>query len=287
MNCIQSLIEQRTNRRIRTQTPLSGGCISGVFLVEFEDRERCVLKNKPASGDENTLVIEARMLEYLEKHSELPVPGVIDSDRDFLLLSYIENDGRTNHDSENQAGQAISKLHRVHQEGFGLEFTSVLAGFTLENQLHSSWVDFFRDARLLPFARNAHQSHSITSRTFERIQKLSSQLQNYLSEPEKPSLIHGDIWSGNVLWNQGSLAGIIDPAIYYAHPEMELSFIRLFHTFSNRFFEAYQRESGMIEKDFFRIRSDLYNLIPLLVHAILFGGSYAHSIDQTLSKHGF
>jgi len=79
----------------------------------------------------------------------------------------------------------------------------------------------------------------------------------------------------------------LDPAIYFAHPEVELAFIRLFNSFGKLFFDCYQSESGPLEDGFFEVRSDLYNLIPLLVHAILFGGPYAHSIDQTLNKLGY
>ncbi|NTV46695.1 MAG: fructosamine kinase, partial [Chlorobiales bacterium] len=84
----------------------------------------------------------------------------------------------------------------------------------------------------------------------------------------------------------GKIAAFIDPAIYYAHPEIELAFITLFSTFGRHFFDAYNERSG-IRRGFFEERRDIYNLYPLLVHTRLFGGHYLHSAESILSRFGF
>ena len=119
-----------------------------------------------------------------------------------------------------------------------------------------------------------------------RLEKFSRHLDTWLAEPDQPSLIHGDLWGGNVLAADGHISGFIDPAIYYANAEIELAFTTLFGTFSEPFFERYQ-EHRPLKPGFFEQRRDIYNLYPLLVHVRLFGGSYIGSVERTLTKFGF
>ena len=100
---------------------------------------------------------------------------------------------------------------------------------------------------------------------------------------DQPSLIHGDVWTTNVLASSERITGFLDPAIYYADPEIELAFITLFNTFGRPFFQRYH-ELRPISTDFWEIRRDLYNLYPLLVHVRLFGGGYVGAVEQILDK---
>ena len=100
------------------------------------------------------------------------------------------------------------------------------------------------------------------------------------------ALIHGDVWTTNVLARAGRITAFLDPAIYYADPEIELAFIGLFGTFGRAFHEAYH-SLRPIAPGFFEERRDLYNLYPLLVHVRLFGGSYVGQVERTLAGYGF
>ena len=121
---------------------------------------------------------------------------------------------------------------------------------------------------------------------FTRLERFSSRLDRWLHEPEYPSLIHGDVWTTNVLADDEQITGFIDPAVYYADPEVELAFTTLFGTFGDAFFARYQ-DFRPIRPGFFEERRDIYNLYPLLVHTRLFGGSYVHSVDSVLRRFGF
>ena len=121
--------------------------------------------------------------------------------------------------------------------------------------------------------------------TLRRIERFADNLDEWLIEPARPSLIHGDIWSTNVLASDNRITGFIDPAIYYGHPEIELAFITLFNTFGDPFFQRYDERNG-IAPGFFDTRRDIYNVYPLLVHVRLFGGGYWSGIEQVLSRHG-
>ena len=119
-----------------------------------------------------------------------------------------------------------------------------------------------------------------------RLEKLAGKLDELLVEPEHPSLIHGDVWGGNVLARGDRIAAFLDPAIYHADPDVELAFIALFDTFGERFFRRYG-ELREVRPGFFEARRHLYNLYPLLVHVYFFGGGYVRRVDDTLRSFGF
>jgi fructosamine-3-kinase len=116
-----------------------------------------------------------------------------------------------------------------------------------------------------------------------RVEKLCGQLDRWITAPDAPRLIHGDMWTGNVLVKGGRIAAFVDPALYYADPEIELAFATLFGTFGDSFFRRYG-ELRPIRPGFFEARRGLYNLYPLLVHVRLFGGSYLQDVAKNISE---
>ena len=112
---------------------------------------------------------------------------------------------------------------------------------------------------------------------------MAGRLGRWIDEPDQPGLIHGDCWGGNVLCRRGRVAAFIDPAIYYADPDMELAFGTLFATFGPAFFRRYQ-DIRPLRPGFFEARRDLYNLYPLLVHVRLFGGTYLTGVERVLDR---
>ena len=123
------------------------------------------------------------------------------------------------------------------------------------------------------------------ARLLTRLERLGERLSDYLTEPRAPSLLHGDLWTGNVLVHDNRIAGFVDPAIYWGHPEIELAFTTMFGTFGQAFFEAYEALLPL-EPGFHELRSALYKLYPTLVHMRLFGSAYLAPIEQTLARIG-
>ena len=117
------------------------------------------------------------------------------------------------------------------------------------------------------------------------MERLAEELDELIGEPNPPALIHGDVWSANVLARGDRITAFLDPAIYYADREIELAFISLFDSFGSAFLERYAEIRG-IDRAFFETRRDLYNLYPLLVHTYFFGGGYLGSVRNTLDRFG-
>ncbi|MEJ2121339.1 MAG: fructosamine kinase family protein [Alphaproteobacteria bacterium] len=275
-------IEAAIGRRPVRLSPLSGGCIAEIYRADFEDGERLVAKLAGADGD---LTLEAYMLEYLAEHSALPVPAVVHGTADLLIMDYIETSGSLTAGAERHAAELLAALHSVTAPAFGHERDTLIGPLHQPNPQTASWRDFFRDQRLLHMARVAMEAGRLPGTTMARIETLAGRLNQWIEEPDKPSLIHGDMWGGNVLARDGRIAGFVDPAIYHADPEIELAFSTLFSTFGAPFFERYD-EIRPLKPGFFEVRRELYNLYPLLVHVRLFGGGYLGGVEATLKKLG-
>ena len=145
-----------------------------------------------------------------------------------------------------------------------------------------SWISFFRDCRLVPQFRDA--MHWFDDAARKQIAYLLDHLDVYLEEPEHPSLLHGDLWSGNFITGSDGNAWLIDPAAYVGHAEADLAMTELFGGFSQRFYDAY-REVHPIHPGYGH-RRELYNLYHLLNHLNLFGGSYLPSVNRVLRDFG-
>ena len=268
----------------RDITPLHGGDVGEVYRVELPDGLTLVAKVDRSATP--MLRREAGMLRYLTEHSNLPVPVVVHDSERLLLLELLPGSSRFSVPAQEHAAELLAALHDVTSPDFGLEEDTLIGGLHQPNTRTNSWLDFFRDQRLLHMGREALRSGRLPHSTYDRLITLTDNLDRWITEPDQPALIHGDIWTTNVLASGKRITGFLDPAIYYADPEIELAFITLFNTFGRSFFQRYH-ELHPISTDFWENRRDLYNLYPLLVHVRLFGGGYVGSVEQTLKKLGF
>ena len=272
-------IEEAMGSSVENVSALSGGCVGEVYLGELRDRRRVVVKVE--GGSKPALNIEGEMLLYLAEKSSLVVPRVYLSSGDLLVMEFLENDGRGGPLAEEEAADALAELHGVGADAYGFGKDTLIGGLPLWNRWEEDWARFFREERLLKMGRSCREAGKLDRKLWEELQEVAAGSEVLIGVPRTPGLIHGDIWSGNVLYHRGRLAGFIDPAIYYADPEVELAFITLFQTFGERFFSRYRERRGL-EPGFFEVRRDLYNLFPLLVHVRLFGGSYVERLRSSV-----
>ena len=275
-------IEVSLGERLRSARPLSGGCIGEVYKAELEDGSTLVAKVDRAA--ESHLEREAYMLRYLRENSGLPVPEVYHGSETLLLMEFVGGSSQFTKGAEHHAAELLAALHDVTANAYGHERNTLIGSLDQPNLWNESWVDFFREHRLLYLADVAHESGRLPTKDRKRIDRLAGKLDGLIEEPDQPSLIHGDVWSANVLAKDDRISAFLDPAIYYADREMELAFISLFNSFGQDFLDRYEEVRGI--RDGFEARRDIYNLYPLLVHVYYFGGGYLGSVQNILSRFG-
>jgi fructosamine-3-kinase len=272
-------VRETLHTEIVREQELSGGCIADVRRLTLADGRDVVAK--VGQG----LALEGFMLSYLADHSQLPVPEVFHAAEDLLLMEYLPTSGQLSAAAQEDAADHLAALHGVTAPMFGFEGMTVIGGLKQPNEQNPSWLDFFRDQRLMYMADIAVRTGKLDAEMAARIEKLADRLDRWIDASARPSLLHGDMWTGNVLVNGDRISGFVDPAIYYGDPEIELAFSTLFGTFGEPFFKRYEEhrplQSGFAE------RKDIYNLYPLLVHVRLFGAHYVGDVNIILRRFGF
>lgn len=277
-------ISDALNSEVATIAPLSGGSVAQVYRVDLVDGRRVVAKQDDQA--KGKLHVEGQMLGYLGSNSRLPVPDVLYNQDHLLLMAFLDGRSQIDASSRRHAAELLAELHMISADQYGFDYDTLVGGLNQPNPWSESWLPFFRDQRLIYMGRQAMDAGRLPSALFGRLERLAGRLDRWLQEPEQPSLIHGDAWTGNILAYDGKITAFLDPAIYFADAEIELAFTTLFGTFGQRFFERYE-EIRPLRPGFMERRKTIYNLYPLLVHVRLFGGSYVQSVSQTLAELGF
>ena len=227
---------------------------------------------------------EARGLDLLRSTEAIYIPEVIGygkyRDKTYLVLEYIDPVvPKTNY--WESFGQSLALLHSHTQSKFGLHFDNYIGSLPQSNTLTDNGITFYIEQRLQPQAGMALYKGLISKELYNKFQKLYHRLPDLLPV-ERPALLHGDLWSGNVMVNEQGDAALIDPAVYYGLREAELAFTTLFGGFDERFYDAYDEAFPM--EDGFQERIPIYNLYPLLVHLNLFGTGYLSGIERVLNR---
>ena len=264
--------------------PMSGGCIGDVYLITLSDGQRLVAKSDGRGSTD--LPLEGFMLRYLAENTKLPVPGVRTISQHLLLMEFMPGESGFTDAAERDAAEHLAELHAITAPAFGFQRDTLIGGIRQPNDQTGDWLSFFRDQRLLYIAAEATRLGRLPKQLAARVEKFAGRLDRWVAESRRPSLIHGDVWTTNVLADTGRITAFLDPAIYFADREIELAFILLFSTFGREFLDRYE-ELMPLESGFFEERRYVYSLYPLLVHVYLFGGAYVSSVDQTLRRFGF
>ena len=151
------------------------------------------------------------------------------------------------------------------------------------NQPTENWIDFFINQRLRPLIDQCASQKLVSRAHQSQFEKLYKQLPSIFDKKQKPSLLHGDLWGGNIMCDQNSEPVLIDTAVYFGHPSIDLGMTSLFGGFRSGFYEAYNYHCPFPPN--FKEQWAASNLYPLLIHLLLFGKSYLSRIEQTLHSY--
>ncbi|HEY0625489.1 MAG TPA: fructosamine kinase family protein [Allosphingosinicella sp.] len=247
---------------------LAGGDLSEVLLVRRPDGRCSVAKGGPSVG------VEAAMLRAIAG-AGVPAPMIEGEHEHVLLLEHVPNDRVFSIGAWRSLGAAIAKLHGQTDDNYGWASDYQFGSVALDNRQGGDWPHFWGEQRLVTTARLLDRPWR------ERVERLAARMEALLPESPRAALLHGDLWSGNILVAENRLAGLIDPACYYGHQEVDLAMLTLFGTPPEPFWESY----GPLEAAWEERRS-IYQLFPALVHLRLFGSSYAAMVDRLLAAVG-
>ena len=273
---------------------LHGGDINKAYGLTLNNGKKIFMKAN-AKQNASFFTAEAAGLSAIAKTGAIGTPEILCTGTDdgedvgysFLLLKYIES-GKRRSDYWELLAQNLAAMHNADtsvflEEGgkYGFFQDNYVGARAQKNTPCDSWISFFRDNRLAPQFKAADSYFDKTERV--QITKLLDHLEDFMIEPEKPSLLHGDLWSGNVMCGPDGKAMLIDPACYVGHAEADLAMTELFGGFPQEFYEAY-REARPLQPGY-EYRRDLYNLYQLLNHLNLFGPTYLGPVQSIVSEY--
>ena len=262
---------------------LSGGDINKAYGLTLTNGKHVFMKAN-SKANAAFFTAEAAGLTAIEKTGAIGTPEILCTGTDdgedvgysFLLLKFIKG-GKQDKNYWKELAENLAAMHKADtsvyfEEGgkFGFFQDNFIGSRPQKNTPADSWISFFRDNRLAPQFEAADTYFSSEDR--KKITKLLDHLENFMVEPEKPSLLHGDLWSGNVMCGPDGKAMLIDPACYVGHAEADLAMTELFGGFPSEFYEAYRAANPL--QPGYEERRDLYNLYQLLNHLNLFGPTY-------------
>ena len=266
--------------------PLTGGCINQTLELSLRDRAYFVKLNSADRVD--MFQAEAAGLEALAATGAIRTPTVIClgelSEHAYLVLEYIP---LTSSGDQALAGRQLASQHRTLGRHFGWDQDNYIGTNPQPNPPCDSWIDFWREQRLgFQLALAARQGHRGALQV--RGQRLMEKLPGLLAHAPQPSLLHGDLWSGNLGYDRSGTPVTFDPAVYFGDRETDLAMSELFGGFSERFYSAYN-EAWPLDAGY-ATRKSLYNLYHILNHLNLFGGGYGRQavamIDRLLAELG-
>jgi len=281
---ISTAIHNATHRpfTLRATTPIGGGSINDAYRLEGTDGSRYFLKLNDAQHLP-MFVAETKGLNAIAATNTIRVPRPIvhgvAGRQSYLVTEYLELGSSGD---AKLLGEQLAALHRYTGESFGFEQDNFIGTTLQPNGWKTSWIDFWREHRLgfqLRLAAQSGYGGQLQSLGEKLLGSLPSFFEGYTPQP---SLLHGDLWSGNHAFLADGTPTIFDPATYYGDRECDLAMTELFGGYPADFYAAY-RAAYPLDAGY-ATRRDLYNLYHILNHANLFGGGYARQAEQMMQR---
>jgi fructosamine-3-kinase len=277
---------------------VAGGDINEAFRVQLADGGEAFVKTR-ADAQPGEYAAEAAGLEWLAEPGALRTPRVLEVAEGHLALEWVAA-GRLDAAGAEELGRGLAATHLAGATGFGAFAARGGSGasggsgggspparfgwIALSNERAGDWPTFLAERRLLPLVRMARERDALRPRAVAAVERVCARLGELAGEEEAPARVHGDLWSGNVMADVHGRPWLVDPSAYGGHREVDLAMLALFGSPSPRVLAAYQERAPLAAG--WQERVELYQLLPLLVHALLFGGSYGAAAERVALRYG-
>lgn len=277
---LTSHFETLLSEKIIAIKPLSGGDINEVCLIQT-NQQTIVTKLNSASKFSGMFEAEAKGLLLLKHSNTFTIPDTIHfgefDDIAFLILEYIDS-GKQADDFWEVFGEQLAILHQQNESYFGFEDDNYIGSLSQYNTISDSAYEFYVTQRLEPQFELARQNGFL----FSDLDRFYKVIKDEIPD-EKPSLIHGDLWSGNFMTDTQGYPCLIDPAVAYASREMDMGMMHLFDGFNSRVFDVYNEVFPLVDN--WKDRLSIWQLYYLLVHLNLFGSSYYNKVKSIVNRY--
>jgi fructosamine-3-kinase len=284
---LEAAVARATGRPVRSLRRVGGGDINDAYAADLEDGGRAFVKTR-ADAPAGEYPGEAAALRWLGEPGGLGVPEVLgasDEEPRLLALEWLDEGPAGD---EAALGRGLAIVHEAGADAFGAArdgssgATLRIGPLTLSNEPLPDWPSFYAERRLRPLLAPARDRGSLSEAGVRAVERVCDRMPELAGPPEPPARLHGDLWSGNVLWS-GGRPFLIDPVAYGGHREVDLAMLRLFGAPGPRLLDAYREVAPLA--DGHEDRVELYQLFPLLVHAVLFGGGYGSSVERAARRY--
>jgi fructosamine-3-kinase len=266
---------------IESRAGVGGGCINESYVIRGHGRALFVKLNAPDRAD--MFAAEAEGLAEIARSNSVRVPQPVchgaNANASWLVLEHLEL-RRGDDRSMAELGRNLARMHRVTGERYGWHRDNAIGATPQVNTRSGDWIAFWRERRLgyqLRLAGSRGHSGRLIANGERLLAALPSFFHGYTPPP---SLLHGDLWSGNAGLESGGDPLIYDPAVYYGDREADLAMTELFGGFSQSFYQAYRAEHPLDPG--YETRKHLYNLYHVLNHLNLFGGGYGAKAERMI-----
>ena len=265
-------------------SPVSGGDIASAFLLKTTEEQFFVkMLLKPEAL--NMFQVEKAGLDAIRNSNTVRTPEVYFCEAiengAFLLMEYVESKKPTDNELA-LLGKQLAELHQSEASLFGWDRDNYIGSLPQSNTQHPNWAQFYVRERLIPQLDLARKRGLLSSSEIPAERVMEEVLVD-LSAVVRPSLLHGDLWSGNYLISSAGIPYLIDPAVYFGHNEVDIAMSRLFGGFGNSFYKAY--ENVYPGDTYSNDRINIYQLYYLLVHLNLFGHSYYSGVISIMKRY--
>ncbi len=282
---LTTAVEEASGARVDALHDVGGGDTSRAALAVLADGREVFVKSHHRAPD-GFFEAEAHGLAWLAEAGALRLPAVVGTGRHgdvaVLVLERI-HPGRPDPDHDEALGRGLAALHGAGAPSFGLDRPGFIGPLPQDNAPAGDWPTFFAERRVLPLVRRAVHDGRLPPEARGLADRLAARLPQLAGPPEPPARLHGDLWGGNAIVDGHGAPVLIDPSAHGGHREVDLAMMRLFGGFGPRVFAAYEDAFPLADGHAERVA--LWQLHPLLVHTVLFGGGYASSVLAALRRY--
>ena len=281
MGTIATRAEALLGTAVVATSPVAGGDICVATRLRLSDGSSAIMKTR-AHAPADFFSSEAAGLAWLAEAGGVPTPGVLAVEEDCLILKYVEH-GRSTNDAAEAFGRALAATHLTGTPVFGSHAgDSYIGSLPMPNRPAGTWPEFFATRRILPYLKLAVDRGGVQPGDAASVERVVRTITELAGPDEPPSRIHGDLWSGNVIWGHDGVVHVIDPAAHGGHRETYLAMLALFGLPNlQRVLDAYREAAPLA--DGWEQRVGLHQLFPLLTHAThrVGGGAYGARAGET------